>query len=97
MATISRLRTRDGLSNQCGPAIRARLDALAISNSMLCGRIARATDGMWNPSRLDITNLIHGRRALLTTELVVLAECLECQAAYLLGETRPLAAVERPE
>ncbi len=98
MGTVARLKTRTGLSNQCGPRIKERLSLLKISHSALCGRIAIATDGQWNPDRLDITNIVHGRRSVLTTELVVLAQSLDCSSAYLLGEADiPTPSIGRSE
>ena len=86
MATVPRLRNKEGLSNQIGGKVKARMKDLKLRNRHICGRIALETSGAWIPNDVDITNIIHGRRTVLTTELVVLAKALECRAAYLLDE-----------
>jgi transcriptional regulator with XRE-family HTH domain len=90
MATGSpRLRSPDGKLNQVHTRVRERRDTLGITQDALCGRIARLTDGGWNPDRMEVYRIEAGMRIVSDLELLALARALECSAAWLLVGNGP--------
>jgi hypothetical protein len=73
-----RLRTSDNKQNIAGPHVRERRRHLQLTQDALCGRLALATNGEWNPTPGDIYRIEAQRRIVADLELVALAEALEC-------------------
>jgi transcriptional regulator with XRE-family HTH domain len=91
----ARLRTPDKRQNLCGVRVRARRKELRLSQTMLCERLTRITDGHWNPSVYDLCRIEGGRRIVADVELPALAEALECSPCWLLiGQGSPAAPSE---
>ena len=84
---LPRLRTASGAMNQVGPRVQERRSALAIQQDELCARIARQTEGLWNPGWQDISRIENGSRMVSDIEVEVLAQTLECSACWLLTGT----------
>lgn len=80
-----RLRSAVGLQNLVGPHVQARRKELKLTQDMLCARLARATDGQWNPSEADIYRIESGKRIVSDLELVTLSSALETTVLVLLG------------
>lgn len=79
-----RLRTNDGKMNQVGLRVRERRHLLGIEQDELCARIARSTDGRWNPAWQDISRIENGYRTVTDLEIIALANALECSPDWLL-------------
>ncbi len=83
-----RLRTPDNKQNIAGPYVRERRQHLRLTQDALCGRLALATNGEWNPAPGDIYRIEAQRRIVGDLELVALAEALECDLYALVGPSR---------
>ena len=81
-----RLRTSEGRSNQVGFAVRTRRRFLKIKQDSLCARIVTATQGDWNPDRLEVLRIEQGTRSVTDLELLALARALDCDPCALLIE-----------
>lgn len=79
-----RLRTRDRKLNQVGPRVRERRHILKLEQDAVCARIARATEGEWNPAWQDLSRIENGARLVSDLEVLALADALECGACWLL-------------
>lgn len=79
-----RLRTDDGRLNQIGPRVQERRLAIRVKQDELCARLARLTEGRWNPAWQDISRVENGSRLVSDLELLRLAEALECSPSWLL-------------
>lgn len=79
-----RLRTPDGKANDIGPRVAARRAEVGLKQDEMCARIAYATAGRWSPGWQDISRIENGARLVTDIEIKVLAEALECSAAWLL-------------
>jgi len=82
-----RLRTGDGKMNDVGPRVRDRRHLLGLEQDELCARIARETDGGWNPGWQDMSRVENGVRTVTDLEVVALAKTLECSPCWLLTGT----------
>ena len=79
-----RLRTDDDKMNQIGARVKERRRALGLTQDALCGRLALATNGRWNPDRRDVVRIEIGTRIVSDVEMLALAEALDCDACWLL-------------
>ena len=79
-----RLRTANGKMNEVGPRVTDRRHALHLEQDELCARIARFTNGGWNPAWQDISRVENGARTVTDLEVLALAEALECSPCWLL-------------
>lgn len=88
---LPRLRSDAGLKNVVGPHVRAARRALKLTQDQVCARLDILTRHHWPPSRLDLSAIESGRRAVGDTELIALAYALECSATELLfgNEAQP--------
>ena len=84
MAREQRVRTESGDFNEVGGRVRERTLALGLSDGQVAARIADQSDGRWNPDRQAIQMIVRKTRTVTTTELMLLAEVLECSACWLL-------------
>lgn len=82
-----RLRTANGDMNGIGLRVRSRRHELRLEQDDLCARIARVTDGMWNPAWQDISRVENGSRTTTDLEVVAFAKALECSPCWLLTGT----------
>lgn len=88
-----RLRTADGRLNQIYSRVQERRRTLNLTQDALCARLALATDGAWNPDRMEIYRIEAGIRIVSDLELLSLAEALTCEPAWLLlGKETPEGA-----
>jgi len=79
-----RIRTIEGKLNQLAGRVSARRHELHLGQEDLCGRIARLTDGMWNPTWRDVQRIERGQRIVSDIELLFLARALDCSPCWLL-------------
>ena len=79
-----RLRTSAGRMNKVGPRVSERRHALRLEQDGLCARIARVTNGGWNPAWQDMSRIENGFRTVTDLEVTALAEALECSPCWLL-------------
>jgi len=79
-----RLRTSEGKLNQLAARAVARRRELRLGQEDLCGRIARLTEGVWNPTWRDVQRIELGQRIVSDIELLVLARALDCSPCWLL-------------
>jgi transcriptional regulator with XRE-family HTH domain len=79
-----RIRTDDGKINQVGARVQERRGSLGVKQDELCARIARETEGAWNPAWQDISRIENGARTVTDIEVVALASALECSPCWLL-------------
>lgn len=93
----ARLRTPEGRANQCGLRVRERRRALRLKQDALCARIATATEGEWNPDRLEVLRIEQGSRSVTDVELGALARAMDCNLCWLLsGEGLPALPLTTP-
>lgn len=85
----ARLRTPEGRVNQCGLRVRERRRELRLKQDALCARIATATEGEWNPDRLEVLRIEQGTRTVTDVELLALARALNCHFCWLLSGENP--------
>jgi hypothetical protein len=78
-----RLRTEDRKLNQVGPRVRERRQSLRLEQDEVCARVARTTDGEWNPAWQDLSRIENGARMVSDLEVLALARALECDACWL--------------
>jgi len=81
----ARLRTPENKQNIAGPHVKERRKRLRLTQDALCGRLAHATGGQWNPTPGDIYRIEAQRRIVADLELVALAQALECDIHDLVG------------
>jgi transcriptional regulator with XRE-family HTH domain len=79
-----RLRTDDGRINGISTRVRERRELIQLTQDALCARLAVATNGAWNPDRMEIYRIESGSRTVTDLELRALAAALECAPAWLL-------------
>jgi transcriptional regulator with XRE-family HTH domain len=70
--------------NLIGARVLKRRKELKLTQDQLCGRLANATNGGWNPDRRDLYHLEHCARGVYDVELVALSKALECSVNWLL-------------
>ena len=83
-----RLRTSDNQQNLCGPHVKARRQAIKLTQDALCARLAHITSGRWNPTIFDIYRIESQRRIISDLELLALSLALECDLYHLVGTQR---------
>jgi transcriptional regulator with XRE-family HTH domain len=80
--------TVQGKRNQIGERMRERRKALRLTFRGLGGRVAAASDGLfddaWVPDDQELARIEKGRRVCSDLELVALARALECEPCWLL-------------
>ena len=64
--------------------MRLRRKALKMQQHSLLGRVADVTDGGWNPTPQEVLRIENGTRTVTDTEVVALAQALDCDACWLL-------------
>lgn len=69
--------------NQIGDRMRERRKELKLSQDAVCGRVALATSGRWNPDWRDMVRIEGGTRIVSDLEMLALAEALECDPSWL--------------
>jgi transcriptional regulator with XRE-family HTH domain len=79
-----RLRAKDGKLNRVGGRVRQRRKELKMQQKSLLGRLADVTDGGWNPTPQEVLRIENGTRIVTDTEVVALAQALECDPCRLL-------------
>lgn len=88
-----RLRAEDGKLNRVGGRVRRRRKEMKMQQRSLLGRLADVTDGGWNPTPQEVLRIENGTRTVTDTEVVALAQALECEPGWLLvggpDEDRP--------
>jgi transcriptional regulator with XRE-family HTH domain len=81
---VPRLRTEDSRMNLAGMRVKESRERMGWSQDTLCARIARVTEGVWNPQWRDIWRIEGGTRKISDLELLALAKALQCSAPWLL-------------
>jgi hypothetical protein len=79
-----RLRDSNGKMNGVGLRIKSRRHTLALEQDELCARLARVTNGGWNPGWQDMSRIENGFRTVTDLEVIALAKALECSPCWLL-------------
>ena len=79
-----RLRAEDGKLNCVGGRVRRRRQELKMRQVSLLGRLADVTDGDWNPTPQEVLRIENGTRTVTDTEVMALAQALECDPCWLL-------------
>ena len=72
------------IANVVGPRVRARRDALGLTQDQLNAKIALFTNGNWNPASQEIMQIERRRRMVIDTEILALAHCLDVSVTWLL-------------
>lgn len=80
-----RLRTAQEQQNLVGPRVKARRKELVLTQDALCARLARITEGRWNPTIFDVYRVESQRRIVSDLEMLALSLALECSLYDLLG------------
>ena len=70
--------------NQIAPRVRQRRRELALTQDMLCARVAHATYDQWVPSRKDVRRIETGTRIVSDIEILYLAKSLGCFPCWIL-------------
>jgi transcriptional regulator with XRE-family HTH domain len=70
--------------NQLGARVQNARERLSLTQDALCARLARHTDGEWNPGWQDLSRIENGSRLVSDLEILALAAVLECRAAWIL-------------
>ena len=83
-----RLRTPDNKQNLVGARVKARRQALNVTQDALCASLAKITLGRWNPSIFDVYRIETGRRIVSDIELLALSIALRTDIYDLLGTDR---------
>lgn len=77
-------------ANLIGPRVKERRETLGLTQNQLTARIALETNGRWNPTDQEVTQIERRRRMVIDTEIVVLAACLGVSVGWLMtGEGAP--------
>lgn len=79
-----RLRAEDGQLNRVGGRVRLRRKELKMQQRSLLGRLAFVTGGGWNPTPQEVLRIENGTRTVTDTEVVALAQALDCDPCWLL-------------
>ncbi len=80
-----RLRGQNGQMNMIGNRVLARRKALRLTRETTIARIAAVTHGECNLGTADLARIENETRAVITTELLAIAEVLEMTPHELLG------------
>lgn len=79
-----RLRTSDKKQNMVGLRVRERRILLKLTQDALCARLAKITNGEWNPDRREMFRIEEGLRTVIDIEIFALAEALEISPCCML-------------
>lgn len=79
-----RLRAEDGQLNRVGGRVRLRRKELKMQQRSLLGWLAFVTGGGWNPTPQEVLRIENGTRTVTDTEVVALAQALDCDPCWLL-------------
>ena len=82
-----RLRAKDGKLNRVGGRVKKRRQELKMRQLSLLGRLADVTDGLWNPTPQEVLRIENGTRTVTDTEVVALAQALDCDPCWLLVDS----------
>lgn len=87
---VDRLGPRDNreavVRNIIGPKIKQRRLALGWTQAQLGGRITQLSGGKWEVKDEDVRRFETQRKLITDREIPMIAEALQCSAAWLLGE-----------